>query len=80
MNFYIKSNSTDYYNNNEYMEFSEKCCIGCMTAYTHGDCLYLNNVNDTPEEQHNKSILKTNTNNYITSLFEVDGWNIEISA
>ena len=39
-----------------------------MPAYTYGDYVYLNNENDAPKEHHIKSISKTKTNNYITSL------------
>ena len=53
---------------NEYIEFSEKCCIGCMTAYTYGDYVYFNNENNAPEEHHIQSILKTKSDIYITLL------------
>ena len=50
------------------MEFQETCCIGCMSAYTYGDFVYLNKENNATEEHHIKSIFKTKTNIYITSL------------
>ena len=49
MDFYIRSHSTDEYDTKEYMEFSKKCCIGCMTAYTYGDYVYFNNSIDAPK-------------------------------
>ena len=48
MNFYILSHSTDENDTNEYIEFSKKCCIGCMPSYTYGDYVYTNNENDAP--------------------------------
>ena len=49
MNFYILSHSTDENNKNEYIEFSKQCFIECMTYYTYGCYVYINNKNDTPE-------------------------------
>ena len=53
------------------MEFSEKCCIGYMPAYTYGDSVYFNNETDAPEEYHSISILETKANIYITSLLKL---------
>ena len=44
----------------EYIEFSEKCFIGCMPYYTYGDYVYIINKTNAPEEHHNKSMLKKN--------------------
>ena len=40
MNLYIWLNSTDESDTEEYMKFSEKCCIGCMEDYTYGNELF----------------------------------------
>ena len=48
MHLYIWLHSIDKSDTEEYMEFSRKCCIGCMEAYTYGDCVYFNNMTDKP--------------------------------
>ena len=53
---------------NDYIEFLEKYCIGCMPAYTYGDYVYFNNKKNAPEEHHIQSILKLKQYIYITSL------------
>ena len=52
---------------NEYIEF-QFFCVGCMPSYTYGEYVYLNNGYDEPEENHFQSILKTQSDIYITSL------------
>ena len=50
------------------MEFSKKCCIGCMPDYTYGDYVCFNNNIDAPKEHHNQFILNQEPYFYITSL------------
>ena len=57
MNFYIWSHATDESDTEEYMEFSKKCCIGCMPDYIYGDYFYINISIDAPKEHHNPLIL-----------------------
>ena len=70
-NFYIQSQSTDENEKNEYLEFSKKCCMGCMPSYTYGGYVYINNICNTPEEHHIHSILKKHTDIYKTSLLKL---------
>ena len=49
MNSYIKSEPTDENNKNEYIEFSNKCCIGCIPSYTYVYCVYINKEYVAPE-------------------------------
>ena len=37
MNLYIWPHSTDESDTEEYMEFSEKCCLEYISAYIYGD-------------------------------------------
>ena len=53
------------------MEFSGKCCIGCMSAYTYGDYVYFKNMNDTLNEHHNNFILNLIPDFHITSPFKL---------
>ena len=53
------------------MEFSEKKCIRCIPDHTYIDYVYSNNENDAPEKHRIKSILKTKSTIYITSLFKL---------
>ena len=53
---------------NEYLEFLNNFCIGCIIYYTYADYVYINNIYDTPKEHHIHSILKTHPDIYITSL------------
>ena len=52
------------------MEFSRKCWIGCLAAYNYGDCVYFNNMNETPNEHHNNFILNQIPDFHITSPFK----------
>ena len=65
MNFCILLHSTDEYDKEEYMEFSRKCCIGCMPDYTYGYYVYFNNMTDIPNLQHNHFILNQITGSYL---------------
>ena len=71
MNFYIWSHSTDESDKEEYMEFSKKCCIGCMPGYTYSDYVYFNTSIDAPKDHNNILILNKKQNIYITSLLKL---------
>ena len=68
MNSYIKSQPTDENNKNEYIEFSNKCCIGCIPSYTYVYCVYINKEYVAPEQHNIQSLFKTPSDMYITSL------------
>ena len=68
MNLYIWSHSTDESDTEEYIKFSEKCCIGCMSAYVYGYYVYVHNRIDAPNEHNNNFILNQIPGFYIKSL------------
>ena len=49
------------------MEFSKKCCIGCMAYYTSGNCVLKIKMTDMPNEHHNSFIFNQIHDMYITS-------------
>ena len=59
------------------MEFSRKCWIGCLAAYNYGDCVYFNNMNETPNEHHNNFILNQIPDFHITSPFKLIYYRLE---
>ena len=50
------------------MEFSIKCCIGCMAAHTSADCVNFKIMTEIPNEHHNRFIFNQINDMYITSL------------
>ena len=52
------------------MEFSNKCCIGCMSAYTSGYYVYFNKMIDKTNKYHITFIFNQTHDMYITSLLK----------
>ena len=52
MNLYIRSHSTDKSDTEEYIEYSNIWCIGCIAAYTSGDYVYFNNMSENTKRHH----------------------------
>ena len=50
------------------LNFQRSIGIVCMSYYTYGDYVYINNIYNAPEEQHIQSILETSPDLYLTSL------------
>ena len=49
------------------MEYSNKCFIGCVEAYTSGDYVYFDNIKDNPKRHHIGFILNQKHDMYIKS-------------
>ena len=52
MNLCIWSKSKDESDAEEYMEFSNKYCIGYISSYTSGDYVYFNDMTDKPKTSY----------------------------
>ena len=53
------------------MEFSIKCCKGCMAAYNYGDYVYFKKMTDITNRHHNHLILNQMTDFHITPPFKL---------
>ena len=65
MNLYVWSYSIDESDREEFSEYSKKCYIGCMAAYTSGNYVYLNNITDHPERHYIGFVLNQRHGMYI---------------
>ena len=50
------------------IRISNKCCIGCIPAYTYGNYVYFNNIIDAPKEYNNNLTFNQKPHFNITSL------------
>ena len=71
INFHILSYSPYEYDTGEYIEYQNKCCIGCMAAYNYGDYVYFNNMTDNPGRHHIGFIFNQRHGMYITSPLNI---------
>ena len=71
MNLYIWLHSTDESNKEEYIEFSNKLCIGCMAVYTYDKYVYFNNMTDKPKKYDIGFKLNQSHDMYITSTLKI---------
>ena len=53
------------------MQFQGKLFIGCIPDYTYGEYFYFKNMIDTPNEDHNNSILNHGPTFYIKPTFKL---------
>ena len=61
---------------NNLLIIEEKCCIGCMPAYTSGYFVYSNNNKDQPESHHKVFVLNQVPDMFKTSPLNFFSWNL----